>query len=74
MVLNRACSLHKLPSIRHSVLEECKSNYLSIVVQFMILDFAEILELDLLFFSLFDTLYYANFFAFVAETELFPDI
>ena len=37
MVLNRACSLHRLPSIPQSVLEECKSNYVSIVVQFMIL-------------------------------------
>ena len=36
-----------------------------------ILDFAEILKLDLLFFSLFDTLCYANFFAFIAETEVF---
>ena len=36
-----------------------------------ILDFAKILKLDLLFFSLFDTLCYANFFASVAETEVF---
>ena len=34
-------------------------------------DFAKILNLDLLFFSLFDTLCYANFFALFAEAEVF---
>ena len=36
----------------------------------IILDFAEILELDL-FVHLFGTLCYGNYFAFVAETEVF---